>query len=541
MGRTLTLEQARALPFGQERAWAYGALDVTGTREVFDTLYPRLSPAQRRIYALERGLQAPFLSMGLRGTRVDQYARGERVKELKKLITKEEKALQKVPSLTEVWDVMEKETGACPVAKPRSDGSPGKHKWPKGVPDAERHCERCGANRLKLMPFNPGSSDQKAHLFYDLHHIPPMLNKLKKVSTDDDILERIGRGHPHLRQLVEAIRGLQDFNKQLGTLSARLTSDGRYTSSFNVGAAWTGRASSSKDPFGRGGNKQNIGEQHRNTFIADPGMEIGYADYKQGESNIVAHLSGDEKYIAAHLSGDVHTFAARLIWPDMPWTGDLAKDKKVAKALPNWDQVAGHDFRFQAKRFQHGANYGLTPQGISMIEHIPLGQARGAYRNYMYEFDGIGAWQQWMRKKVEGQETICNPLGRCINLFGRPWDKHTWRQGLAFQPQSTLADIEDIAIWRVWRYLEEKLILLLAQVHDAILHELPEKRLDLERELLKYMSIPVPVTDIRGKTRIMTIGVESALGKNWGHYHAEKNPRGIREDVVDAYLKEHPL
>lgn len=260
----------------------------------------------------------------------------------------------------------------------------------------------------------------------------------------------------------------------------------------------------------------------------------------QGESNLVAHLSGDERYIAAHLGGDVHTFVTRFVWPDMDWTGDLKLDKKIAKQLPPWDPVEGHDYRFQCKRIQHGGNYGLTPEGISMIAHIPRSAARRAYENYMTEFPGIADWQASVQYRVKNELPLVNPLGFSITLLGRPWDKHTFRQGLAFGPQSTLAMIENIALWRVWYYLEEHGVYLMAQVHDALLGEYPEGRQDLARLLLKHMSIPVAVTDIHGKERIMNIGVEAAIGKNWGHV-SKDNPKGIDEAPIAAYLKEHPL
>ena len=81
---------------------------------------------------------------------------------------------------------------------------------------------------------------------------------------------------------------------------------------------------------------------------------------------------------------------------------------------------------------------------------------------------------------------------------------------------------------------------LLAQVHDALLHQFPSGMLDLEREVLKRMLIPVPVTDFRGKTRIMTIGVESEVGRNWGH-KSNANPHGITAKPIEDYLDQHPI
>lgn len=525
---TLSLEQCREAD-GEVKQQCYNALDATGTLEIAQVLLPRLNAAQSLTYALERALQAPALSMMMRGVRVDTVKRAEMVAALKREMAGELKKIAKMEEVTSRWDLTEKDTGQCPL------GTLGQHhKWPRGVADDQpgKSCLRCGAPRLVAKSFNPNSPDQTDHLFYDLHGVKPMRNKKGEISVDEDVLERIGRKHPVLKVLVEAILGVRNSKKQLGSLAARLTSDNRYPSSFNVGAAWTGRFSSSQNPYRLGGNLQNVAERHRRVFIPDPGHSIGYADYMQGESNIVAHVAGDEKYIEAHRSGDVHTFVTRFVWPELPWTGDLKKDKLIAKQNPPWDTAPGHDYRFQCKSVVHGCNLGRTPHGISMGLHIPLSQARTAFERYFTEFPYIKGWQEHIKRTVREHLPISNPLGRTVQLFGRPDDDHTMNQALSFIPQSTLADIDDIAMWLVWLELEPEGVQLLAQVHDALLHQFPDGRMDLEKRVVDLMSMPVPVTDYRGITRIMTIGVETAVGKNWGHKSPD-NPYGISEVHFD--------
>lgn len=508
-----------------EVAWLYNALDNTGTREVFDTIYPRLNAFQQKTYAFERALQGPAQSMMQRGIAIDITKRSKMVKELERELKKDEKKLAEMSQITSVWDKTENETGWCPAKLGKH------HKWPRGVPDIERHCEHCGTARVKRKPFNPNSPDDVDHLFYDLLKVPVMLNKLKKRSTDGDILERIGNKYEQHRPITDAIFEVRDKKKQLGSLNARLSKSNRYPSSFNVGAAWTGRFSSSQNPYHEGGNAQNVAPRHRSTFIADPNKKLVYADLKQAESNVVAHISGDEIYIDAHASGDVHTYVARLVWPELPWNGDLKKDKAIAKRLPDWDKVEGHDFRFQAKRIQHGSNFGLTPPGISMIARIPMKQAFAAQENYFNEFPGIRSWQYHTIACIREHRPLYNVLGREITLFGRPWDGHTQKQGLSFIPQSSVADILDLGMWRVWFEQDPDAgnaqeLELLAQIHDALLAQYrDDKILHRTKEL---MQIPIPVTGIDGKTRIMQIESEIAIGRNWGK-KSEDNPHGMYE------------
>src|SRR5215510_4518438 len=98
----VSLQEAQALvPGSQERQWAYNALDNTGTREVADELLQRLNRDTSRVYAFERALQAPALSMMMRGIRCDEYKRNEMVKELRAELRREERILAKLPGIAD--------------------------------------------------------------------------------------------------------------------------------------------------------------------------------------------------------------------------------------------------------------------------------------------------------------------------------------------------------------------------------------------------------------------------------------------------------
>lgn len=524
MARIVDLNQAQRLS-GQLRAWAYNALDATGTREIFNILRPQLDADHVHIYEFHKAIQAPAVAMSLRGVRVDVAANKAAQKELRKEQRAVQKAINKHPQVAEVWDGLEKVTGACKLSK-RKDG---KHTWQKGVPDSpERLCEQCGSARFKVSEFNPNSSDQTDHLLHDLHGLPRFKNKQKKESVDEDTLDRIRTKFPKYDDLISKIIQARGLKKQLGFLKTKLSPDNRFMSTFNVAAPWTARFSSSKDPWQQGGNLQNVAPRHRFQFIADPGMELAYIDLSQAESNLVAHISGDEKYIEAHRVGDVHTYVTRLVWPQLPWTGDLAKDKKIAKQNPPWDLAPGHNYRFQSKRIQHGSNYGLTPYGIAMIAHLPLRETEKAQRQYYREFQFIRGYQEWNARQIAEGEPLINPLGFKVRLMGKPDETHTRNQGLSFPAQSGVAMIINIALWRVWQELDPHALQLLAQVHDALLFQFPKGKLDIPRRVAQLMRFPVTVTDYRGNTRQTIIGVEAKVGDNWGNHDPEKNPYGMK-------------
>lgn len=522
----LSWDQA-ARATGVLKDWAYNAGDVMGTLEIAEALLPRLTPEQERTYAFHRGLQAPSLEMMFKGVLVDEQLCKSRITDLKKELKRISREIDKLPEMA-IWDGQVKVTGLCDINEGKH------HKWQKGVADTpERKCERCGASRFTHDPFLPSSVKQKRHLFYDLFDCNVVFNKKREISVDGEAMQKLGRKYPGVKPITELIEAFMDTQKQIGFLQAPRTDDGRYPSTFNVAAAWTSRFSSSKNPFRLGGNLQNVSEKNRDIFISDPNYWIFYADLEQAESNIVAHLAGDEAYIQAHKLGDPHTFVSRLIWPDLPWTDNLEEDKKIAKnTYMDWDKAPGHDIRFQSKRIQHGGNYGLTPPGIAMIAHIPQVAAALMYKKYHSNFPGIQVWQRQEKAAIRNHEALINPLGYRVKLFGRPDDEHTYKQGLSLKPQSTVAHIINIAMWQVYRHMEGRAILL-AQVHDALLGLVKVGDYEALRQVIDLMTIPLDVLGADGKVRSTTIGVEIAVGCNWGKRTILKdgtiiNPLGLQ-------------
>lgn len=525
--RVVTERQINNLP-PQLTYWAYCGLDCCVTREVFDVIHARLTPVTEKTYAFERACQSPAMAMMRRGILVDEAARSAAITQCGRDLRREVGALNKLALVRDYWDGTELETGHC-LKSTRKDG---RHKWPKVAPGAapeDRQCECCGTSRAKPKPFNPTSHNQTARLFHDLHGVPRQMNKKREYSVDEEVLERIGRKWPRFEPLTGGLLGCRGLAKQLGFLRSRLSGDGRMRFSCNVGAPETGRWSSSKNPYKEGTNIQNIAEKNRHIFIPDPGYELGYADLEQAESRGVAYDSGDRAYIEAHESGDVHTFVCRMLWPDLPWTGDLARDQIIARTAAPFDP--DHDYRFNAKRCQHGLNYMLMPQGLAAWAHIPLAEAKAVYDQYFYLFPGIRAWHKRLAHEVRETGVLTSPLGRRRQFFGRLWDTHTIRQAIAFIPQSLVADVLNVALWRVWRDLDPAPVQLLAQVHDAILFQVPRgaEGDEATTALVERMLVPV---EMHGGT--MTIPVEVLRGGNWGKRNTDPkkgplNPHGMEK------------
>jgi DNA polymerase I-like protein with 3'-5' exonuclease and polymerase domains len=454
------------LALGVSRDFAYNAMDSMVTHEIFDVMSQQLAPASVRTYGFERGMQAPALTMMLRGIRVDHVRRAQLTAQFEERRDLTEGLLRRL--CREVYDT----------------------------------------------DLNHRSPAQLKQFFFSTIGLPEIhvydhQKKERRVSTNREVLEKIEGAYYHAMPFAALILELRDADKKISVLKSGVDPDGRMRSSYNVASAKTGRWSSSQNVFGRGLNAQNVTDEMREMFIADPGKKLAYLDLEQAESKEVAYLSGDETYIAACMSGDLHTYVARLIWPHQPWTGDLDKDKDVA------EQKCYRQFSFRdlAKRGGHATNYLVTPPTMSQHIKIPVQVAKDFQTAYYMEFPGIKRWQEDAPKRLAACPLLINPFGRPIWFFGRASDPATIREFVAAEPQSTIADCLNIGLYKLWMQMEviEQKIEILAQVHDAVLIQYDEKKEDeIIPQALELLKVPHIV---RGHE--LVIPTDAAVGWNW--------------------------
>jgi DNA polymerase I-like protein with 3'-5' exonuclease and polymerase domains len=549
-----------------DKYWCYNALDCLVTSEVAKVLAPRLAsdPLCERTYKFELSCQAPAMTMMLRGVAFDETACAKAIKEWEQI--ERERTAEACALIGPLWNLTDKRKGKC------HDTS--NHRWSNGAlevkqhpeladqPDANAVCVVCGVSRVVARAFNPLSSQQCIHLFYTLLKLPTQHSRKgeRGVTADDDAIEHLLEMQDKKaitleeqidaaarletrerlcaqraaidtnRTILRAIVSVRKAHKQIGFLRSRRSSDGRLRQSVNVGATETGRWSASKDPFREGTNFQNIADRSRNVIIADPGLWLFYADLEQAESKIVAFDAEDGGYIEAHDSGDVHTFVAKMVWPELEWPGTPKGDRAVADRPTSWDK--DHSYRDYAKHVQHGGNIGQTPFGMARDAHIPLTKAKEVYeRMYGIAFPGVRRRQREIMAEVRETGLLVTPLARKRQFFGRLWEPATQREGMAQTQQSSIADLLNLALWRVYTELDTgcndhmhhprpsdpNRVWLLAQVHDAILGLVRPHDIATLRRLKELMTIPIL---IRGQ--VCTIAVDIALGQNFRHFDPKK-------------------
>ena len=313
---------------GPDTLWVYNSLDCMALPEIWTSLAATMAdlPYAQRAYSYVRGMCAPALAMQLRGVMVDEAERDRCIARLE-------------ASLARLRLILSRMSEAI-----------------------------CGA------PLNPRSKPQLKDLFYTAMGLPPQYTGRgdeRRVTVNREALEAL-RYNLYADAVITPLLLHNDLEKLLQFMRQRVDAEGRFHANFNPAGTDTGRWSSSKDAFGLGQNLQNVTEEARRCFIATPGLKLCQMDQAQAESRWVAWLSRDPGYIEAHASGDTHTYVSRLIFPHLPWTGELKQDKKIATDTKAYRHLSYRDL---SKRVQHGPLFPemevLTPQGWASVATKP--------------------------------------------------------------------------------------------------------------------------------------------------------------------------
>ena len=478
--KTHELSQIDLLKLSEiEKLWIYNGLDCCVTSEVLDALLPDLDNMTRQTYEFEKELQAPVLEMKLRGILVDRSKVDEVINEYQRIYTRVEENLVEIVR-----------------------------------------------ESFGLHDFNWRSPLQLKSLLYETMQIPPVKKRnakgLYEPTVNRDALERLAGSYLLTKPIISHVLRLRDIGKKVGVLKTNIDSDGRMRTSYNIAGTTTGRFSSSLSDFGTGTNLQNIEELLRSVFVADPGMKFAYIDLEQAESRLVGaiewNLLSDGRYLDACESGDLHTTVCRLAWTELPWTGDLKKDRDIAEA-PFYRQ---HSYRHMAKVLGHGTNYNGKPYTMSKHTHLDP-KAIGEFQfKYFMAFPAHQRWHGHVRSELYTTGGITTVTGRRRWFFGRRDDDATVREAIAYDPQGSVGDILNRGMLAVWRL---NICQLLLQIHDAILVQYPEENeQSIIPVLLKAIEVPIYLRN----ERKLIIPAEAKTGWNWSVESAQ-NPDGLRK------------
>ncbi|GKS99853.1 DNA polymerase I [Acidovorax sp. SUPP3434] len=359
------------------------------------------------------------------------------------------------------------------------------------------------AYEIAGQPFNLGSPKQLGEIFFDKLGMPVVKKTATGArSTDEEVLEKLAEDYPLPAKLLEH----RSLSKLKGTYTDKLAqlahpSTGRVHTHYAQAVAVTGRLSSN-DP-----NLQNIpirtaeGRRVREAFVAPPGRVIASADYSQIELRIMAHLSGDASLLHAFTEGlDVHRATAAEVF-----------GVEVG-------QVSSEQRRY-AKVINFGLIYGMSSFGLAKNLGIEPKAAAAYIDRYFQRYPGVKQYMDDTKALAKTKGYVETVFGRRlylpeINSPNGPRRSGAERAAINAPMQGTAADLIKKAMVAVQDVLdaEKPGVLMIMQVHDELVFELPESEVDwVRREIPRLMA---GVADLK-----VPLLAEVGVGPNWDKAH----------------------
>lgn len=352
--------------------------------------------------------------------------------------------------------------------------------------------------------FNINSPQQLSDvLFNHLRLEPP--DKGRKTSTgfystSADVLEALRGKHPVLDFILEHRELSKLKSTYVDALPAAVDANtGRVHTSYSQIGAVTGRLSSNNP------NLQNIpirtetGRKVRNGFIASKGNVLLSVDYSQIELRIVAHMAKDEAMLAAFRAGeDIHATTAAAVY-NIP-LGDVTKD-----------------MRRHAKAINFGLIYGMSAFGLMHSTGLTLAESEDFVKAYFQKFPGIKKYLDGIRRQAAEIGYVETLLGR-RRYFPALQSKapvqvknREEREAINTPIQGTAADIMKIAMLKIPPAIKKAGLsaMMLLQVHDELVLEVPKKELDATARLVQEtMANAYPMS--------IPLETEARAGASWG-------------------------
>jgi DNA polymerase-1 len=354
--------------------------------------------------------------------------------------------------------------------------------------------------RLAGRQFNINSPKQLAQVLFDELKLAPGKRRKTHFSTDVEVLQQLSARHPLPAELLR-YRELKKITSTYVEPLIDLARAGRVHTTYNQTATSTGRLSSSNPNLQNIPIRKDLGKKIRRAFVAEKGFCLISADYSQIELRILAHITRDQTLRQAFAVGDdIHRHTASLVF-NIP------------------EEKVDDNQRRMAKVVNYGLIYGMSDYGLAQGLDIPREEALAFVEKYYALYPEVTAWREAVVVQAEEKgytETIYGRKRPVPELGSDNFNVREAAKRVAINTpiQGTAADLIKLAMIRA----EEKLTAagfksgLILSVHDELLFEIEESRIEVARDMIKDSMERAGQFDV-------PIEVTIGIGSNWTEAH----------------------
>ena len=417
-------------------------------------------------------------------------------------------------------------------------------------------------NRLQTITsnpdYNPDSWQQNAKLVYDTLGSRELPRKGR--STSEKVFEMIQTQGVLQRILIDLIFEFKKERKKAAEFGPGLRLfNGRVLYGHSPIGTETCRYNARASAFHCGRNIQNIHKDGniREMFVADNGMVLFDIDYAASDKYFTFY-SADEVNGIENLEGprDIHCVHAAEFFKqpyEKIFEGYKEKSEEVVHSTRGVRQLS--------KRLGYGTDYGMEAYGVfiqmgreaveAAARHLGYQNAKwlsidqlvaicSGLQSVYYEriYPGLKPWIRDEKLKVKNNGNLATSIGGITRrFFGPIKNSDVERELQAFYGQTGTAANINRAIENIWYSEKGKQWRqaggqLLFQVHDSIVGQVPENRLDLVGDCCQMME----QESISFNGKRFTVPVEAAVGRRWGSSSMVDYPADLQ--TIDAKEKQ---
>lgn len=294
-----------------------------------------------------------------------------------------------------------------------------------------------------------------------------------------EVIDAGGDNADHAKLVQEARGWLSVDSRYYTPYLMSMDSENILHCSLNLIGTYTGRLSCSNPNLQAVAKHTDIFKV-KDVFVARDGFTLIQADYKQAEMRLVTHYTKDKTMRELiETDADLHQATADML--NIP--------------------------RNAAKRINFSVVYGIGYKTLAKNLRVPEPVARDYLERYHALYPGFRRLMRECEDFAKENGYIEMWTGR-IRHFNTPeCDPHKAMSNLV---QGGVAEIVRVAISRLFPAINDLGGYMLLQVHDSVMFEVPDDKLELA---LKTIKVIMEDFDF-----VPRVGVDIEYGKSWGSF-----------------------